>query len=88
MFRPDDNVAGGNPDASFEVFDWNSRSGVFRQLTSSIGPSVMDVPAVAAGGSHVAFADRGNPLGTNADGSIEMFVFGPAPELMFRQGFE
>lgn len=88
VFRSDDNVAGGNPDANFEVWDWNNRTGVFRQLTAGNGGSVMDVPAIAAGGSHVAFADNGNPLGLNADGNTEVFIFGPAPVLVFRDGFD
>ena len=60
-----------------QVFLFDSRAGSSRQLTN-LGTRSADVPlypTISGDGKRITFATRRNPLGTNADGSVELFLY-------------
>lgn len=79
-FSSDRNLAGGNADLGFEVFQRNLTTGVTTQLSAgpNIGASI-SLPRSNAAGTRVVFSDTRNLTGANADGSAEVFVRDTGP---------
>lgn len=68
------NPAGSsNSDGSEEVFVANTGSSVVTQLSDSSGCAA-SAPAISAGGGQVGFSSSCNLVGSNSDGSREIFV--------------
>ena len=60
-----------------QVFVFDSRAGSSRQVTS-LAARATDVPlnaTISGDGKRIAFATRRNPLSTNSDGGVELFLF-------------
>jgi hypothetical protein len=77
VFQSDCDYTGANADGSEEVFQVTS-SGVVEQLTDDASASFCESlrPVVNSTGSAVVFMSWCDPLGTNADGSFELFRVG------------
>ncbi len=69
----DDLVPGGNPDGNFEIFLWTQGTG-FTQLTNTAGGGNR-TPVISADGTRIVFSSSSNPMGTNADGNGEIFLW-------------
>ncbi len=69
----DDLVPGGNPNGNFEIFLWTQGTG-FTQLTDTTGGGNR-TPVISADGTRIAFSSSSNPMGTNADGNSEIFLW-------------
>jgi Tol biopolymer transport system component len=74
-------LIGVNTDGRDEIVRMDTRKGTFLRLTD--GSAACTRPATSGNGKYVAFQSRGDPLGTNADGSEELFLVkvkkAPAP---------
>ncbi len=66
-------LAGTNGDGGFEVFLWDSSTGL-SQITNINSVTNLN-PAINAAGTRIAFESNANPLGTNADGNYEIFLW-------------
>lgn len=64
---------GSNADGNSEIFLWDSITGL-TQITNTIAGSNL-TPSINAAGNRIAFASNSNPLGSNADGSFEIFLW-------------
>ena len=83
VFATDADLFGTNGDGSLEVHGWNQR--VFRRLSPPDPNQVVNMysngvgldsslPSPDRGGRRVVMQSAANPLGTNADGNIEIFL--------------
>jgi Tol biopolymer transport system component len=73
-FASRQNIAGGNVDGNFEVFVVNGDGTGLRQLTATF--NTIRRARISADGTTVVFDGFVDPLGTNPDGSIEVFIIG------------
>ena len=67
------NPLGSNADGSGELFIFDLQVNQLRQATSMAGGSVRNA-SISADGTRVAFSSNADPLGSNADGSEEVFI--------------
>lgn len=72
-FASDRDFVGGNADGNIEIFLWRDGTGV-TQVTTTLGGS-SDLPAIDADGSRIAFVSSHDFVGTNADGTLEIFLW-------------
>ena len=72
-FTSNANLAGGNADGSFEIFLWYALEGITQITGTASGSSVN--PAIDAAGSRITFESNANPLGSNGDGTVEIFLW-------------
>lgn len=73
-FSGTSDLIGQNADHSYEVFLYDSQTGVTSQLTDGIGINSL-TPFISGDGSKVAFISNRNEVGQNADGSYEIFLY-------------
>jgi Tol biopolymer transport system component len=64
---------GSNGDGSYEIFLWDAATG-FTQITSIDSPSILS-PRINGAGTRIAFPADVDPLGSNGDGSVEIFLW-------------
>jgi Tol biopolymer transport system component len=90
-FRSANNLVGENSDVNFEIFLFDRESGGFTQVTNT--PSLFGnfEPMVTPDGSAIVFRSLYNFVGTNGDGSFELFEYtvatGAFKQLTFTPGF-
>jgi Tol biopolymer transport system component len=72
-FASSDNLTGGNGDGGWEIFLWDAATGL-TQITEMDDPFVPAVEINGAG-DRMVFASSSNPLGTNGDGNVEIFLW-------------
>jgi Tol biopolymer transport system component len=73
MFVSSADLTGSNPDHFDQIYVYDVDNGTTMQLTS--GGLVTDTPvALASNGTLIAFPSSQDPLGTNADGNLEIFT--------------
>jgi hypothetical protein len=66
-------LAGGNADGNYEIFQWNRQTNVIQQITTT-GPTVLnDGTSSSDDGRYVAFISEGDLAGQNSDGNLEVF---------------
>jgi len=70
----DMNIGGGNPDGNDEIFLLDTTTGVFTQITFTLGASNFG-PSISADGTHIAFNSNGNINGGNPEGNQEVYVY-------------
>ena len=85
FFSTNADLLGGNPDASFEVHTWLRRdfrrtsptdpNAVVNQVTDEVAGIDSTRPEPDRGGRRVVMQSEADPLGTNADGNIEIFLY-------------
>ncbi len=68
------NINGGNPDGSFEIYLFDTTSGVFTQITDETSGSSSD-PSINSDGSLIAFESDSDINGGNPDGNEEIYLF-------------
>lgn len=73
-FESDMNIGGGNPDGNSEVFLLDTTTGVFTQITFTLGASIFGI-SISADGTHIAFNSNGNINGGNPEGNQEVYVY-------------
>ncbi len=71
VFTSGDDIGGGNPDGSFEVFLWDASGGT-TQITNSASER-SGFPTISDNGTLIAFESRADLTGHNADGTSEVF---------------
>lgn len=76
-----DLVAGSNSDFNDEVFLYTVSTGVFTQLTSTSAPIQNSHPRITSSGKYVAWDSDADPVGSNADGNVEIFRYSLATAL-------
>jgi Tol biopolymer transport system component len=73
-FVSERNITGGNPDANFEIFLFDTNTMTFTQVTHTSGGENLS-PSLNADGTRIAFrSDRDLTL-SNPDGNFEIFLF-------------
>jgi hypothetical protein len=81
VFSSSLDLTGGNGDGNYEVF-LLELPGTFTQVTSTTGSGptgiLNDGPVVSGNGQVVAFSSAADLLGTNADGSVEVYTWQPS----------
>ncbi|MBI5432232.1 MAG: PD40 domain-containing protein [Planctomycetes bacterium] len=70
-----DLVTGSNADLNPEVFLYTVSTGVFEQLTDTTGVNQNRNPRISASGKLVVYDSDADPLTTNADGNVEIFLY-------------
>jgi MYXO-CTERM domain-containing protein len=72
-FNSSADLVGSNGDGGVEVFLWDASTGITQitNMNSSLGV----IPKINAAGNRVVFQSNTNPLGTNGDGSFEVFLW-------------
>jgi Tol biopolymer transport system component len=73
VFSATFNPLGSNPDGNAELFLFDTQTSLLRQLTQTTSGSNGGA-SISGDGSRIAFSSSSDPLGTNADGSSEIFV--------------
>jgi len=73
-FESTRDLVGSNADGNREIFLFDTTSGL-TQITSTTGFIGNTNPSINADGTRIAFDSNRDPLGTNADGNIEIFLF-------------
>jgi Tol biopolymer transport system component len=68
---PSEELAGPNADGEGEIYRLLVKKGVFTRVTDHDFDT--SDPSVSGNGKIITFQSRGDPLGTNADGSLEIF---------------
>jgi len=75
-FASNADINGGNPDGNFEIFLFDTTTGMFTQVTDTMGVGIFSGdPSVNADGTRIAFESRANITGGNPDGNEEIFLF-------------
>jgi Tol biopolymer transport system component len=72
-FASNFNLAGTNADSNFEIFLWDASTGFTQITNTSSGGN--DAAAINAAGDRIAFESNADPLGSNSDGNIEIFLW-------------
>jgi Tol biopolymer transport system component len=75
-FESDTNPLGSNGDGNREIFLWDAATGL-TQITNTTG-GLSRVPSINAAGNRVTFASTANILGSDGDGSFEIFLWDAA----------
>jgi uncharacterized repeat protein (TIGR01451 family) len=68
------NLTGGNADANFEIFIYNTAMNTFTQVTSTTEGSI-EHPSINADGTRIAFESDHDHTGGNADSNDEIFLY-------------
>jgi uncharacterized repeat protein (TIGR01451 family) len=68
-----DDLTGGNPDLSAEIFLYDAATANLTQISSSTAFSRF--PSISVDGTRIAFRSFGNLTGDNADGNSEIFLY-------------
>lgn len=66
-------LVGMNPDGGRELYLWES--GSITQLTNEPNSAFFFAPTISGDGNTVAFVSDGDFVGTNGDGSLDVFLF-------------
>lgn len=74
VFRSDNDLTGDNPATDTQIFSIGSDGTGLTQVTMTAPRMVPNSLAFSDDGSTIAFESTGDPFGTNADGSWEIFV--------------
>jgi len=73
-FRSDADITGGNPEVNFEIFLFDTTTGIFTQITDQpAGDS--RTTSINADGTRIAFRSDANLGGGNPEGNFEIFLF-------------
>ena len=70
----DMNINGGNPDGNDEIFLLDTTTGIFTQITFTVGASNFGA-SINADGTRIAFNSNGNINGVNVGGNQEIYLF-------------
>lgn len=81
VFTSDADPLGTNDDGNDEVFLYTVSTGVFTQLTSTSAPIQNSHPRIASSGKYVAWDSDADPVGSNADGNVEISRYSLATAL-------
>jgi len=73
-FYSDADINGGNPDGSFEVYLFDTTTGIITQITDETAGDSLN-PSINADGTRIAFVSDANFTGGNPDGSFEVYLF-------------
>ncbi len=73
-FRSDANINGGNPEGNFEIYLFDTTTGIFTQITDETA-GVSGGPSIDAEGTRIAFSSDANITGGNPGGNIEIYLF-------------
>ena len=68
------NINGGNPDGNDEIFLLDTTTGVFTQITFTVGASNFGT-SINADGTRIAFNSNGNINGVNPGGNQQIYVY-------------
>lgn len=74
VFSGPGDLVGQNPDHSFEVYLYNSDTGLTTQVTNEVGINSY-LPFVSGDGTKIAFVSNRNVQNGNPDGSAEIFLY-------------
>ncbi len=74
VFFSSADLTGGNLDGNQEIFLWISGAGFF-QITNTFGGGHSYYPTINADGSRITFYSTADPIGSNADGNSEIFLW-------------
>lgn len=66
---------GGNPDGGLDLFLFDIASSTFSQITEGPFGHQVQAMSIAASGTRSVFSSRIDPVGMNADGSTELFLW-------------
>jgi Tol biopolymer transport system component len=77
-FSSNADLTGGNPDHSFEIFEYDVLGNAFDQITSAAS-GFSDTPSFSADGNLIAYISSSNLSGDNPDGNPEIFIDALAP---------
>jgi Tol biopolymer transport system component len=66
--------SGGNPDANFEIFLFDTDATMFAQITNTTGGGNI-TPSISSDGTRIAFRSLNDITGANADLNGEIFLF-------------
>jgi Tol biopolymer transport system component len=83
-FTGNANISGGNPENNYEAWRMKTDGTGLVQITSSATFNTFRSDT-SGDGTKVVFTYTGNPLGTNADGNQEVFLYEPAAAPALRQ---
>ena len=72
-FESNADPLGSNSDGNFEIFLWDASTGLAQITNTTSGSSVY--PAINAAGDRIAFVSSANLVGSNSDGSTEIFLW-------------
>ncbi|MGB2693017.1 MAG: IPTL-CTERM sorting domain-containing protein [Thermodesulfobacteriota bacterium] len=73
-FVTEANINGGNPEDNFEIFLFDTTTGVFTQITDeTVGSSTE--PSINSDGTRIAFTSDANLTGGNPEGNDEVYLF-------------
>ena len=72
-FESTEDVAGTGGPEGFRAIRANV--GIDPATFVELGATRAPAPAISQDGSHIAFASKDNPLGTNGDGNSEIFLY-------------
>jgi Tol biopolymer transport system component len=75
-FESNADPLGSNADGNLEIFLWDAGIGLI-QITNTISGSNR-TPSIDAAGDRIAFWSNTDPLGSNADGNFEIFLWDAA----------
>jgi len=76
-FFSSSNISGGNPDGIFQVFLFNTTTGIFTQVTDETA-GVSDSPSINADGTRIAFTSEADINGENPGGVPRIYLFDTA----------
>ena len=70
-------LTGGNPDENYELFQFDTLSNAFAQITNTVGsgPFFVSSGLTSADGSRIALTSNADLTGGNSDGSRELFLY-------------
>ena len=71
----DTDPTGGNPDNNREIFQFDSNTMQFTQVTDTTGENTNSGPSISSDGSRLVFTSRADLTGDNPDGNSEVFLF-------------
>ena len=74
-FRSDANLGGGNPEGNFEIFLFDTTTGIFTQITHEPVEFESRGASINADGTRIAFRSDANLSGGNPDGNFEIYLF-------------
>ena len=75
VFGSNADYTGGNPDGGPEAFLLDSQTLAITQLTNSTAVQQTYPDSINSDGSRITFESQSDPVGQNADGGLELFVY-------------
>jgi len=73
-FFSEANINGGNPEGNFEIYLFDTTTGIFTQITDETSGDSFR-PSINADGTRIAFDSNANINGGNPEGNLEIYLF-------------